>query len=535
MAAFATGKRAGSRAYRPRKMRFTARKARAINKMRSRRRRAIGNRVTLKTQYFPNVRALKKSLLTKNVLNAISSRSASTSPESALAFLAGMNQKTSVTGTRGGAKLTATSTNFMQSPGAGAGDREVPVMSATTSQTMRQTGLGKGDRRIYRTNITSGRLTARAIIEQGKLQGEHTEVLLDTKQPFSEENNIIPDRQALDEFHGFNQRAVQVLPMGATVTSRQVFNKMFDIQYVNEGPISNRVSDRSAKDLAYIGVKHSKSTMTIMNKNQFLPINLRFHIMSRKGGDENGDAPNRLFVERVFNDTSNLQDFGRIPERYQIFGRTTKSDDTTASLLKRWIFQSWRILCSNKFTFRSSAEFREKFEIVDSWNMRLQPNDQWVINHKHMFGSGIDFYSASREMQINDSTDYTDASSGYFYVIESWGPPVLAEIADAVGPVTTQTYQGSAPGQYHLEYKTSVTSVNSTGNEFRLETGAEGSDPSMLVRIFKRSDYINEPSEREVNVSYTNIVPSAADITSVGEAFVPLITDLDVRGAGPRS
>lgn len=548
--AIATGGRTGTRrgSYGPRK--YKARRARGVASSAMRRRATFSKRpgygsVRLKKMYLPTVGAMRKSYVGKMALNAISSKFTQSSPEEALKFVKGINAAVSLAGRRGPAFFKAGSSEFMHMPGKAQTGEETPIIARTTRSTSTQVGLDKGAKQTITTLIYSGKPSSKSLLQQGRLQGFETKQHIDTKAVRNANTNPIHlDRTTQTTSHGFNERTVNMLPMFTVATVRNVMSDLYaqtdnylDISYEQRGP------DNDKKDYALIGALHADQHLTFINKNAFLPLYLKFHIVThKKYENDTGKGVNEEFTSDVFNAQTNVQRIGAVPQRYQFdsfVGRGGVYGTTIDDLKLRWQGRSYTAQMSNKFSFKSSPTFREKYEIVSTFVQKLEPNDLWHVKHRHYFGSGLDYYAARMATAWESSPQafsFRDADLGYFYVVESYGPPVQCEKYVNLNPPTTDTYQGTAPGTYHWECKKSIKYVVATGNRFRLDLpsgGGEGLSPEILVKVYSRDDGQN--NEKEENISFSNLLGPGDTPVTLNQGFIPLLTDLERTVASPRA
>lgn len=534
------GSRAGGRRRGPSK--FTkARQVRALIAARTRKKRTKMRKrpsPNLKKFYFPSVKEMKKSLLTQNVINAMSSSMAKTDIDSAINYIKGLNMATSVYGTRNGKSYTATTSEYMDSPGKTV-RAEIPMISETSCQLIRQTGLDKAEKKIWKTKIYSGLPTSSALKLQKRLQGGRRYFGVDTKQVENlVGNNIIPDRIALEFATGFNQRGWRVLPMGTTFTHKQVFDKIWvSTAYAgSNAALISSAADSDAKDRAYAGIESIRSQLSIANTNAFLAMNVRMHFIANKEPRQSIGEPIDRFANLVFSDSvGGSQKDGCIPERYQFSNISPESNIPAGEEgnRKQKIAQSWACTTSNKATLKSSPAFRDKYEIVQSFTKRLQPNDTWRIDHVHTLGGGLDYFASREHIALENDISYTDKPIAGFWVMEFWGTPVQAEVVTSASPLIIHTFQGTGPGSLQLEYKTSMNAVNAVANRFRIDQ--VGIESDILIRTFKAEDYDLTASSKERNVDFSNIKSDPAQAVNSGEAYIPLVTDLQGTTAQPRA
>jgi len=483
--------------------------------------------------YLPTLKQMAKSPMARGALSGIHNKLSKADSDGALAYARTLGQKTAVSGKRAGVSYSAGTSPALNSPSRN-DEKELPYIAATTVSMKSQSGLDKSDKRKIKTNIVSGQPSARAIKMQERLGGALISKGMDTKMPEDVSENLIPARASLENRVGFNRRHVWIMPMGSVFSTQNILTDAHEVDYTNVAAFNTREADVRAKDKAYIGVQWIKSQLSFMNKNAFLPINIRLNVIGFKDRPDVAEegVQSRAFAETVFN--TNIDDVNQevrsIPVRYQASTLTAK--EIFADPREDAIANSYEVECSNKYTMKSSPGFRRAYEVITSCTKRLEPNDQWLIDHTHHMGPGLEYYTAKN--LIVDGAPGGDASISYFYVVESWGVPVQAEVADGITPtVTTDTFQGTSPGGYHCEYKTSAKYSLTTANEFRTAVG--GISPQVLIRTFKKRDYDNTPQARERSIAFADIVPTAADVTAVGQAYVPLLTDLSVTGAQQRS
>lgn len=476
------------------------------------------------------------SLAIKYSMDQLAARMTKADYEAAKQFIKYFNKTTKLVGRRAGKLISGGTSTDMNGPGK-PDNRKVPNVSETTYTMRSQSGLGKDMRRIIKTKYMSGEPTSKAILREKSQSGSTVVFGADTKIAFDSDQNLTPDRAQLEQSHGWNERTFVGLPLTTTFTTRQLLNRTLDtFSYTNDSNINAaNVSDRQ-KELVLLSWLNMRTQLKFMNLNSYLPMNIRIHCIAMKERIKytaSLESNISAFFGQVFNATG-TQAFGTIPVFYQKQGYVRASKPGAPTNLTQNATDTFSVRVSNKTNLFNSPNFRKKYEIVKSWTERLEPNDIWMFDHTHTFGSGVDFHAARQDIGRSDIATgpekWRDRSYSHFYLIESWGTPVQAEIDTGDGvPVTTEPYIGTGHGSYLYEYKTSAEFVNTTNNFFRINN--RNVDSLCHLRIYKKRDTWGANKEKSVPF---NLMTTDRTNVPVGGGFVPVITDLEPATAGPK-
>lgn len=542
----ATGKRAGSRAPRrirkldPVTTRNFERKLRgrlsSINRRRKtlqdqeirRRRLWRKQRVNMMKTGFQEMKSRAKGSGIDSMIRAYAAKKMpQTSAESygqSARFISEVNKTKTITKRPSkGRTMTFTTSPEMVTPGKNK-PHSVPVCTESSKSTKKMSGIGDTPRDIHKTIIRTGLPTSRTLNRIGRMNGTSKEMIQDTKITKPQQ------RTTLDQSTGFNSTDLWLMPQNATVSCRNILERFYNS--TSETAIDTFLTDKGQsprrEERVMLSVLNSESNISLMNESAFSPIVLKFHVIGLKNL-RNETAPHVDLMNLTFNPQVDTQTQGCIPKNYQ---QTDKEiEDTGVATLADFRSESYNIKVSNKANLTSSAHFRDNYTIVKTVTKRLEPHDVWQINHRHTYGSGVDYFAIANIIQESPAKDYPYA---FMYMVEAKGVPVTAIIGDQAtpqDPVIPETYQGTSAAFYHCEFKTSLRYVQA--NQDRNKLGSTGPDPIMHMRTFMNRDYAFD-DRRERFTLPSKLVDSQTAITTVNDTFIPYVTDKDVVGAKAR-
>lgn len=399
----------------------------------------------------------------------------------------------------------------IDAPSSNASRRTVPAMTMNSVKAASVFGT-TAPRKTYKTQFDSGRRTSSGIKMAAKLNGYSTDVLFDTKLQIISPLPI--SRAQLNFNHGFNSRQLAVLPARAYVNSGDLFD-LFNLQSGDRPPL-----DRYQR--VYASIMKTSTDIVMYNQSTFFPITVKVHLIdvdTIQGNDLtqsiSDDFATNIWPRTSFSGGTSIN-AGQVPLFFlhgepQFFPSTDQSNEQVGIDMS---------LKTDGLT--SSPYFREKYKIVKTFSKKLNPSDTWNFHHDHHHGGGIDVYGILTDnLQPGAFPRVTRQPASYFYIIESYGVPCegIRTLADEV----SESYLGTSPGYFNIEYRKSITSVNSASDTQNITLF--GLDSKIHVRVVE-----NDPAGLASTGIQREVFADPADITnatfpSAGQWKFPNMSD----------
>jgi len=414
--------------------------------------------------------------------------------------------------------------------------------------------------KVHKATCETGTPTSKSIQTAAKvLGGRVTRNLVDTKlyleDPGGENFNTFIARSQLDHAHGFNSKHLWFMPGAASPGCidilRSCYNSDNRLDWSN-GLFGNTTA--LGTETRLLSFMNFKTQMSFTNETAHIPIKLKLHLVQPKqrldkknitvtagGGFLNHyeDIRRNVFSFNAF-DNKTLVDRFAIPKKEQHSLPFTEGSTEQTSIggvvdTDNYRKLSLKVNLAPSADLRSSEYFKTHYNILKTFSKTLDPNDVWRFTHTHHLGSGINWddfrlgYLSMNFLNPNEAPNSlslgNDAPLACFYIVESVGVSVTAVVGDAgVGSAVTKTsYQGTSPGNYHCEFKTSVTFAQPASSVAQGATVPFGMPEIVHQRVFKnRKSAVNNAMVRYI---LNDDIVSTPDEVTRNKAFIPVYTD----------
>lgn len=462
----------------------------------------------------------------------------------------------------GGSKTTYEMVDPFITPGVVESSSNIPQRVENSPRRMLNSTDPAHPRGTHRTRVDTGHPTSKVLQRLAKQNGTNTVLISDTK--LSQFGNllghVIP-RGELDHGHGFNVKSLFFLHGISSPGYRSIMEALFSSPSVNTlaGWLSNPTSSKFV-DKRYMSFKWLESKISIHNENTYFPCKVKIYLIKPKYTlqKQNNDPSNTstaiqnylLDIQaKAFNLATGVQSRLAMPNFYQnnfplLVGQTVNPIDFSET--DNYKRLGMKVDLQLRGSITQSAWFRENFSIEKTFSKMLQPSDDWIFTHRQHFGPGIDIDAfRSHFIDMNFTIPSAggigsvvnnwgnDCPMGYIFAVETMGIPCTAVLGDATdgsgATVVKSTYQGTCPGQIHLEYRSKCSYIQATKADAGVSIGGDGSDQFVHVRTFTKQDYKYQDNRQVRYVPLADIVNTEAEVT-YNKAFIPVVTDKSISG-----
>jgi len=390
---------------------------------------------------------------------------------------------------------------------------------AVTEHSKKPVTLGNSSTKHHQhsTKFTTGNNIPKILKMVKKQNGALKRWLFDTT---NQSGTDLVTRNTLELRCGFNDKSLWILPAYAFVHSEDV-QVQLDILLADR-PSSNRL------EKALAALEYVQTQIKLYNQSAYMGVKVKIYVFTnRDTGNYNPTTP----VARL-TQTLNQAAETSVPQRFIQEGVSAK--DVTN-------FREWSLKASMNPAVSwpiHSPYMRNNVTVVKTFSKTLEPGDQWVFDHKHFCGSGIDIFALID--QINPTITAAYDPIGYMYAIEVMGVPcegVMFGNFDGTGPAEPVTHHlGSSPGYVQCDFRKGLQYIQRAQNSSDSIDGG-GLNPSSRAHLRTQSWDPNTASttSKENFVTAGNIIESGIDTAIAGQMYIPVISDREVRIHGPKS
>jgi hypothetical protein len=341
-----------------------------------------------------------------------------------------------------------------------------------------------------------------------RLSREHGTKKIWTYDSMVNDQNSTVFRPKLQVRHGFNQKSqVFFNPEVAWWTIGELSTEM---------NLSLNKTDALTQQTLYAQINHMVQRFTLTNSNAYLPVVVKIHLCDfSKVNSARSQFSGCYSANAAIAD----QTEGRMPNQ-MLFSRTV---DT---------YRVQSLVDPASSGFRSAEEGKANIKVVKTFTKKLQPNDTWIFDHYHHFGSGMNVTKLLGLIEDTDVDNNTPIS--YAPIFEQVGR-LCEAVNDGVDGNSQSRYTGTAPGTVHFEFKRGYEKVLSpTRNRWNLPGETDTFDTEgFYIRSF--ANIIRPTSNTKLmNRGVGVIVQDPADTVGVGnenKVYIPVTTDTQLSTA----
>ena len=320
----------------------------------------------------------------------------------------------------------------------------------------------------------------------------------------------IADRVELTTDTGFNQKQqILVNPQSFGWSQSQIFS------YFN---LSTFMSSAVKEQICYGLATSFGSVCRLTNVNQFLPVNVKFHLIKLMAPSM---TVRELMSASAHSDITAIQQEGKMAKQFQL---TNTSLGTTNSPLF-----TVNVDPNSRGIFASDA-FKSIAKIVHTKSIKLFTGDTAEFENVERTGAGVRL-DKTHGMDTMSGME-TDYPVTYFLGIEINGPMV-----EAINATNADArYLGTGPSTVSFEFKKYstgivdaedvVNSINPSGSEGFIST-------NFMIRRYTKLQ-IGSTAPRIINFSPDNILQASSGGT-VDQIYIPVMSDKSVQAVGQKS
>lgn len=429
-------------------------------------------------------------------------------------------------------------------------DSTVPCFTVNGTRTMKNVGTVE-PKRSFRTKVLTGNPSSKTLLGIGKENGVEKRVVFDSKmynnQTEESVSGNIMSRATLSHSCGFNTRNFHIPSSLSYITQRDIIREASQFT-VNETQIGLGTATVNASETTYASLLSTTSEFQIFNQSSYLPIVLKLHIVCAKR--PRFEANNNPASDIVSSCVKSTDEAGGefpptkrdgIPGYYVLNGALTEQSGFFGEQSSKF-----NLLNSGK-GLMDSPYFRDNYEIVETKQKTLEPNDSWQFVHEHQYGGGIDYNLLTSNFVDTEAFSSTDTPLSYFYIIESKGLPcegVLVEPIQENDPQGRPTPRfGSSPGYYFYEFRKTMKFVRADTNTWEIDTGVNISSGQvggviqrrMHMRTFIKNerDFVGNALQNRPFFRLPEDIGTGSNGNTVGSFYIPLEveTNTTFRGA----
>lgn len=408
--------------------------------------------------------------------------------------------------------------------GTNPGSFTIPV-TYKSSRASAQTLVNRGDNgKVFKSVYETGFRPSKALLLLAKQKGVEVKTMFDTKIDFT--TSVL--RNALTHGSGFNIKEYHVPCGRAQMSYNDVRNNIIGVNL-------NNVADMlSSDERTLASVLNLKQQFMIRNNSAGFPMEFKIHIVKPNYTSFASTSMSRLFFDIVpspteFAATTGIR--GKIPRWFMLDGYSQENtgDDKTLSLQFR---------TSNKVKdLGISSTFRQLFDVVETFQKTLDPNDYWNFTHIHNCGAGIDmnilstFGSGGPAGTEAIGQDNSLAQSPYLYgvIFECKGKACEAAFVNATG-TEFDTYIGTSPTFYSYECKTTANVIRDDNFFDRVHIRRQRLRPTSVIN--DSVDALTDLKEIRGNRQLFDFAPPALTLGNAGRYHIPYESPTLITGRG---
>jgi hypothetical protein len=399
------------------------------------------------------------------------------------------------------------------SSGTNPGASAIPVQYESSAKSA-QVLVNRGDvGRVFKSVYETGFRPSKALLMLAKQQGVEVKTMFDTKIDW--QTSLL--RNALTHGAGFNTKEYHIPSARAQMSYNDVRRNVLG------GSTTDIDNFISSDERTLASVLNLKQQFMFRNNSVGFPLEVKIHIVKQKASPFGQAAMARMFFDIVpstveFGNAAVIR--GKVPRWYLTGGYIFENSalDTDINL---------NFNASNKMKdLGISSTFRQMFDVVETFQKTLDPNDYWNFSHIHNCGAGIDLNILNTfgggGAVGSDAAGQDNSLSNHPYlfgiIIETKGKLCEAAIVNSAG-TEFDSYIGTSPTWWSYECKTTINLVRDNVDPLRAHIRRSRLRPVTLSAAI--GDNLSDPKEiRASKLLFQSVVPALLP-ANAGQYYIP--------------